>query len=162
MPRPVCTVCTHKRVGEIDTQLAEGVSALSIARRTKLSQSALLRHKKRHLPGAIVEVVQERADSALSRLELLLPRLERLLDLAERGGRSRDALAAIRELRLCFELAARITGEIRDTPTVQVNLLTSPDWLMLRAGILDALSGYPEARFAMLQRLELMDGATRD
>lgn len=85
--------------------------------------------------------------------------LERLRDLnrealdilaeARREGSRRDALAAIHTLHRLLELEARLLGELaHERPQVQVNVLASPEWLALRARLIEALRPYPEAAHA--------------
>ena len=56
-----------------------------------------------------------------------------------------------RRLQGQLELIAKLLGELDERP--QVNVLLSPEWLMLRAGIVAALAPHPEARRAVAEVL---------
>jgi hypothetical protein len=70
-----------------------------------------------------------------------------ILERAEKAGELRTALSAIREVRGNLELLAKLLGELRENPTV--NLVVAPQWLTLRATILQVLEPYPDARNAL-------------
>jgi hypothetical protein len=161
MPEAVCLTCTHPQRDEIDRALAAGEPSLSVlSARYGPSKAALHRHKQRHLPNALVEVVAPGdPESALARVEALMDRVERTLSKAERSGKPSQSVAAARELRLCIELLARLSGELRPDPAVQVNLIASPEWISLRGSIMGALGLYPDARLAVAEALELEAGA---
>lgn len=54
-------------------------------------------------------------------------------------------------LRMQTELLAKLLGQLKDGPTV--NVLISPDWQRLRSVILEALMPYPDARIALAETL---------
>jgi hypothetical protein len=160
----VCATCSHAEREAIDRALAAGNPSLrQLAARYGISTSALHRHRSKHLPGALVEVAPaEGADSALARLEVLIPRVEKTLRRAERDGKATQVVTAARELRQCLELVARLRGELRPDPAVQVNVLTSADWVGLRGVILTALDPHPAARIAIADAIvELESGSCR-
>ena len=68
----------------------------------------------------------------------------------------RTALQGVREAKGCLELLARLQGELQERTTV--NVLINPQWLTLRTVILQALDEYPEARFAVAQALQEVEG----
>ncbi len=47
-----CSICTHKQINEINRELIEGKSYRTIADHFDVSKSALIRHKKEHIPEA--------------------------------------------------------------------------------------------------------------
>jgi hypothetical protein len=95
-------------------------------------------------------------DMLLANVCALQRRAESILRTSETAGDLKIALAAIRELRGVLEIMARMAGELRDTPNV--NLLISPEYQNLRQLIVEALAPYPEARRAVAQVLrELPD-----
>jgi hypothetical protein len=59
-------------------------------------------------------------------------------------------------LRAQTELLAKLLGELDERP--QVTLVTAPEWLQLRAALLDALRPHPEARSAVAARLLVLEG----
>lgn len=157
MPKP-CTICTHTDREQIDADLVAGsASQRVIAARYEVSKDAVRRHTA-HISAALARMKTEREEagprSAFQRLEELHDRAMRVLDAAEQDGKANLSLAAIRELRSLTETLAKITGELDERPNVQVlNVATSPEWLSLRAGLMDALAPYPEAGQAVAARL---------
>jgi hypothetical protein len=92
------------------------------------------------------------ADALLADVCKLKKRAERIFRKAEKSGDDRIALAALREARGTVELLARLAGELREGPTV--NVLVSPQYLELRQTIITALSDHPEARAAVARALK--------
>src|SRR5687768_15051314 len=130
MPR-VCTVCTHGERAAIDSALVAGEVFRTIAHRFALSEDALKRHKREHLPARMAKA-QEAAEVAqagtlLDEAKALRSKAYSLLLSAERAGDLRTALAGVREARCCLELLAKLVGELDERP--QVNLLVAPEWL---------------------------------
>ncbi len=150
-----CTVCTHDERHAIDVALVHREAYRHIATRYSVSTGALQRHAKEHLPELLakshdaVEVAE--ADSLLSRVEGLYKRTEAILEAAERSGEWGTALQAIRECRGNLELLGRVTKELQDTPTF--NLTLNPEYLEVRALIVQALDPYPDARRAVAEAL---------
>ena len=140
-----------------------GDSCRRLAARYGLSYTAVHRHAKAHLPPALVELTRERAGagvaSAQAQLAALVLRVEALLAGAERDGSKTQAIAAASELRRCFELQAKITGELDERNVQAVNVLVAPEWLLIRAAITEALLPYPEARLAVSGRLRALESA---
>src|SRR5215211_1711039 len=155
MPRK-CSVCTHDERHAIDVALVQRDAYRTIADRHSLSQTALKRHAKEHLPELLVKAKDAaeiaEADSLLERVEGLYKRTEAILEAAEDGGEWGMALAAIRECRGNLELLGRVTKELESAPTFNLHL--NPQWLELRATIVAALEPHPEARGSVLRALE--------
>ena len=154
MPR-TCTICRRRDEPAINLALLAGEPFRSIAERTGVSKSALVRHRIKCVPR---DLAQARLSKKVAQSDLLLAdvcRLQRransILSKAEMSGDLRTALAAIRELRGTIELLARVTGELQET--TQVNVLVSPEYLELRTLILRTLAPYPEARMAIASAL---------
>ena len=155
MPRR-CTVCDHAGRADIDRALVRGVAYRRIAKQHALSESAVFRHQKEHLPRLLVEAKEAEeaadADSLLSEVRALHRRTLTLLDTAEDAGDLGVALRAIREARGNVELLARLAGELQEGHVVNVTL--SPEWTALRVTILAALEPYPAARLALATALD--------
>ncbi len=150
-----CTVCVHDERHAIDVALVQRDPYRHIAARYSVSTGALQRHTREHIPELLakakdaVEVAE--ADSLLSRVEGLYKRTEAILEAAERSGEWSTALGAIRECRGNLELLGRVTKELQDTPTF--NLTLNPEYLEVRALIVQALDPYPDARRAVAEAL---------
>ena len=159
MPRK-CTVCEHEKVEEINRLLLEGVSLRDLAGRYSVSKTALHRHKQDHLPAKLVKAQEAReiakADSLLDQVTELRDKALSILTKAEKAGDLRTALQGIKEARGCLELLAKLQGELQEQTTV--NILINPQWITLRTAILQALDPYPEARLAVAQALQEVEG----
>ena len=149
MPR-VCTICTHESRADIDAALVAEEPYRHIATRYGTSTGALQRHRE-HLPSQLVkareaeEVTQ--ADTLLEQVRSLQTRALSILDRADQAGDLRTALSAIREARSNLELLGKLAGELQQEGTV--NVTVSPEWLTLRATVIEALHPYPEAARAV-------------
>ena len=160
MPR-VCSVCTHPDRTSIDQALVSGKPVRETSALFRVSEDALGRHKEGHVPAELAKANDAEevahADDLLRELRLLRAKAYSLLLTAERQGDLRTALAGIREARACLELLLEVEGELDRRPTV--NLLVAPEWLAVRAALLDALRPFPEARGAVSARLAALYGA---
>ncbi len=160
MPRP-CTICTHPQREEIDKALVEGKQAFtSLATLYDVSEIALRRHKKNHLPEQLVKAEGAKeaaqAEDLLEQLKGLRNKAYSILLQAEKSGELRTALSAIKEARSCLELLAKLIGELDERP--QVNVLLMPEWIQVRTQVLYALQPFPEARQAVSEALLLEAG----
>ena len=149
-----CTVCSHDRVAAIDRALVAGRPIRGIARTFGVGEDAVGRHRA-HLPKTLVKAraVAEtvRAEELLAEATALHAKAWELLHEAEAKDDQRTALTAVREIRGCLELLAKLLGELDDLPLV--TLVTAPEWLAVRGTLLDALDPYPEARTAVAGQL---------
>ncbi len=157
MPR-TCTVCAHPDLEAIDEALVSRQPYRAIAERHCLSSSAVLRHSQNHVSPALAALQAEReragGERLVDRIEDLMDRADRLLSASEESGKVVQALAAVREMRALLELLGKASGELKpDGPQVVVNLISSDEWLAVRAVIFAALAAHPEARQAVATRL---------
>ncbi|GAA6745311.1 hypothetical protein Thermus71318_08120 [Thermus brockianus] len=152
-----CTICTHPQREEIDRELAEGRSIRDIARRYSVSRPSLHRHRT-HVQDAIQQAIEAKVvsvgASVLDRIRELNREARSLLEEARSKGRYAAAVQAIGAATRLLELEAKLLGELDERPSVQVALVASPEWARLRAVVLEALAPYPEARAALVERLE--------
>jgi len=152
MPRR-CTVCSHPQVATINQAIVEAKPLRRIAADHSVSESAMNRHAKEHVPATLSAAVEAaevtHADRLLADLRALQARALGILDQAESAGRLRDATAAIREVRGCVELLCKLAGQLSSETTINVaNVIVSPEWSRLRSILLDALEEFPDARAA--------------
>lgn len=155
MPR-VCTICTHAEKEAINQALINSVSLRDIAGQFHVSRSALERHKADHLPATMAKAKEAseiaQGDSLLDDLKKIQRATLNILITTYNGGAYETTLKAVREARGNLELMGKLIGQLEQQPTVNV-LVTSNDWLRLRAAILRALEPYPEARQAVSEAL---------
>ncbi len=158
MPRR-CTICTHKSRSKIDQALVERQPFRNIAAQFGVSTSALVRHFDDHLPAALVKAHEAteaaQADALLAQVVDLRDKALGVLDKAEESDDLRAALSAIREARGCVELLAKLAGQLKDSPTI--NLILMPEWRQLQAAILAALEPHVEARLAVASALSELE-----
>jgi hypothetical protein len=149
-----CTICIHEHVGAIDRALIAGRPIRGIAKTFGASEDAVGRHRA-HLPKTLRKAhdVAEtiRADELLAEATALQSVAWELLHVAEANDDPRTALLAVREIRGCLELLARLLGEIQDRP--MLTLVTAPEWQAVRRTLLAALAPFPEARTAVAGQL---------
>jgi hypothetical protein len=111
-----CGICSHPERAAIDAALVDGASLRSISGQFGTSKSALDRHRK-CIPAALVQAKRavEVADAGtlLSRVEGLMSRFEGIYKLAIASGKLSDSTGALREVRYCIELLAKLTGELQ-------------------------------------------------
>jgi len=161
LPR-ACTVCTHPQRHEAERALLDGTTFRTIADRFDLSETALKRHKRDHLPGHVAQAkaaaVVADADDLLGQLQSLRQKALDLLTKAEQAGDYRTALMGIREARGCVETLLEVEGNL-DRRGV-VNITVSADWIQVRTAILASLAPYPEAAQAVAAGLHMIEGRT--
>jgi hypothetical protein len=153
-----CTVCAHPDREAIDRALVGDSSNLSVSSLFGVSESAVRRHKAKHLPAKLVmaqaaeEVAQ--ADDLLAQVRDLQARTLAILQAAESTRQHRTALSAIREARSNLELLAKLLGELDEQPTVNIALVEHPDYRRLEDNLTRALEPYPAARYAVADALK--------
>lgn len=157
MPLP-CRACSHPEREAIDSALVTGRSSGKVAEKYGLSDAGVSRHKVNHLSAAIAKVDVKRGRTLLARVEALIERTESILTTAEESGRVTVALSAVREQRELLRLMGTASGELKEGPQFTVNLMASPEWVAIRAAVLEALAPHPEARAAVAQRLAALSG----
>jgi hypothetical protein len=153
MPR-VCTVCQHIERAAIDDLLVNGGSNRNIAKQFSVSPAAVHRHKVSHLPATLAQAQEAaetaRADDLLGQVRDLQAKALGILAKAEASGDLKAAVSAIREARGCVELLAKLTDQLREGITV--NIAVNPQWLQIKAVILDTLKDHPDLRARLANR----------
>ena len=99
------------------------------------------------------------ADALLAQVVDLRDKAFGIFDKAEGSDDLRVAVSAIREARGCVELLAKLAGELKDAPII--NLVVSAEWLTVQAAVLMALEPHPKARLDVASALERIDCAGR-
>jgi hypothetical protein len=128
-----CTICNHHRRDTVDKALLRGEKLNAIARRYRISEDAIGRHKK-HLQLVIAKAAAAVEQNGLAYGSALLVEIgriradaERLQSEAERRRDVRAALKAIHERLAIVELEAKLSGQIESghkSVTVNVQAVT--------------------------------------
>ncbi len=154
MPRR-CTICGHKSRAKIDQALVERQAFRNIAAQFRVSTSALVRHSDDHLPSALIKAqkAKEAADADALLAQIIGLRDEGLgvLEKAKDAEDLHTGLNAIKVTQGTIELLAKLAGQLRDAPTI--NLVLSAEWQAVQTNVLTALDPYPEARLAVAHAL---------
>jgi len=118
-----CSVCANGQQPAIDVVLAEGVPLRDIARRYRISRSALSRHKS-HITKALQRAAVSRdeitAGTILGRFRELEDRATTILDACEKARNYRAAIAAVRTLHDLIQSVATLAGVQEGPLPVQV------------------------------------------
>jgi hypothetical protein len=154
-----CSICSHKQAQAINKALLKGEPFRHIAAQYGTSTGALQRHKNEHLPVKLVKAQEAaevaQADNLLDQLKELQAKAWELLSKAEKAGDLRTALAGVREAKGCLELLAKLQGELAQEGAINITL--APEWIELRALILQAVDPFPEARQNILEAIRRAD-----
>jgi hypothetical protein len=156
-----CSVCTSEHRDAVDRMLLTGTSDRAIASQFELGRGAVARHRAAHVAERLAKAEGAAevaaATDLLTELRALRAKAISLLLKAEAAGDYRTALAGIGQARSCLELLAELEGELDRRP--QVNLTLSPEWITIRATLVDALMPFPEARAVVSARLRVLEAA---
>jgi hypothetical protein len=168
-----CSICRSKFRHQVEIGLTHGISAPVLAKRFALSRDAILRHSKNHLTptqrAAILAAQrpseidldalrQTESEGLLGHLVTQRARLQKYGDTAFEFGDVKGAVAVESAIVNNLNLTARLLGQLVQVHDVRhTSLLVSPDYLRMRAALVDALRPFPEAARAVgaaLHRLE--------
>lgn len=147
---PRCQVCNHPRLYLIHEALLAGRPVAAIAREFGLDRNAVIRHKEKHLPDAMREAADAaRAGAGPTRVsqiegEVLLGQaaevyqiaMATLEDLEKPGKDQRARVSALREVRACLEMLAKLSFQIEDRGRGKIMQTESP---AIDAAIVSAL-----------------------
>jgi len=151
----VCTICTHQERHAIDKAIVSGTPNRRIAAHYDLAETSLRRHAAEHLPVALVQAQEaeevRQALDVVKQLRYVNGAALTVLRDARASGEAELVLRAIDRVMKQIELQAKLLGDLDDRPVV--NVLVSPEWVALRAQIVQALAPYPAARQAVAEVL---------
>ena len=123
-----CRVCNGPNREAIDKALITGTPFRHIAAQYGTSTGALQRHKKDHLPQALIKAKEAleiaRGDDLIAQMRDLNRRTRVILDKAETSNDLNTALKAIGENRRNQELIGKLIGELgkQEPPDVHQTL----------------------------------------
>lgn len=119
-----CSVCNSYHRHSVDSALMQGHSYAKIARDYDLSADAVRNHHLNHLSRQLVQAWERRQDAEsrdlLAEIDELVIRTKKILDVAERKGKLKTALAGIRELRGSYELMSRIAFSLHQAKQADI------------------------------------------
>ncbi len=154
-----CSICVHPERLAIDQALVAGGAMRPLAALYRVSPDAIERHAASHLPQALSKAQEAKevaqGDDLLKQVRDLQRITMALLAKAVQANDLRTALTAVGQARGNLELLGKLVGQLQQEGTV--NLVVSPEWIMIRAELLGALVPYPEARLAVADRLVALD-----
>lgn len=147
---PRCQVCAHPRMYLIHQELLNGRPYAAVARQFGLDRNALMRHAKNHMPDAMREAADAAREGAgptrIERIEgeVLLGQaaevyqmaLQTLEDLEKPGKDQRARVSALREVRACLEMLAKLSFQIEDRGRGKIEQTGAP---AIDAAIIGAL-----------------------
>ncbi len=178
--RGPCTVCAHPERARAELQLAAGATIAATARKLGMSEDALQRHWKRHVPESHRKAMRPGAEALAARMELAgqiaeestntLDHLkaaravlwQMIVEERAKGSTALATMAAAQYTKVCG-LIAKMTGELATSPLVQhttLNVTTitqSPEFQQLMDDVAAALEPYPEARRAVFERFAALE-----
>lgn len=137
-----CTVCRLPSAGSVDELLRSGRSVRSVAVELGISRDALGRHARAHL-GRRTALVN--GSAPVNGLPPVAHPLDELVGALRQRALTGDP-AVSREYRLA--IMAQADAEHAQAPTI--DLASQPEWIALRARLLEALEPFPEARLAVV------------
>jgi hypothetical protein len=160
MPR-TCSVCAHEQRREIDAALLNETPLRNIAQRYGTSATALHRHRE-HLPRQLVKAREQedvsQAIDVIKQLKAINGATLAILKEARDDKNGELALKAVDRIQRQLELQAKLLGELQQEGTI--NITVSPEWLSIRAVILQAVTPYPEAAKAITAALSASERAS--
>jgi hypothetical protein len=169
-----CNVCAHPRRPEIELRLANNTAVRNIAKRYNLSKDSCYRHRRGHMPAALLQQLQvtgkgnptdlatlkrTESEGLLQNLVHERARQQRIADKAETIDDFANATRASEASRKTSELIAKLLGDLK-TGNVTQNILITPEFHAFRTAVVQALRLHPDAKrtvLAALQRLEQED-----
>jgi hypothetical protein len=162
---PKCSCCTSPNRREIDLALVARVPSRVIARRFEVSHDSVERHGKNHLSAVqraalaahlrpeAIDLDQLRETEGSSLLAQLLAQRATLQTIGAAAFEAKNyqaAVAAERAVTNSLDLLSRVLGLIITKHEVKSTaLLVSPDYLELRACLVEALKPFPDAARAV-------------
>lgn len=146
VPR-TCTICAHEQRPDIDAALLNETPLRNIAQRYGTSATALHRHRE-HLPRQLVKAQeQEDVSQAIDVVRQLKVINGATLAILKEARDDRDgvlALKAVDRIQRQLELQAKLLGELQQEGTI--NVTVSPEWLQIRALVIQAVYSLPRGR----------------
>lgn len=146
-----CSICSHAEREAIDKAVIAQESYRGISRKFAVSEDALHRHAKNHLAQHLADARQNYAFDLVKQLKDINRASREVLKDARDSKDHGLMLRAVDRVYRQIELQAKLLGDLAAQPVVSV--LLSPQWIEIRAVMLDALGPFPKARKAVVTAL---------
>ena len=128
-----------------------------IAAQYDLSEAAVRRHSRDHIPELLLKayeaIERDDAEDLAGELVRVKTDVHRLRAKAEEEGDLRTALLGCDKALKALELQAKVEQLIQTQPTVNIALVEHPDYKRLEDIIARALGPYDAARYAVADAL---------
>lgn len=98
------------------------------------------------------------ADAIWKQLQIINTTTLNILKSARDKGDNDLALRAIARAEKQAELIMKLLGELDETPQINLTIVNSQQWIDMRTVLLAALLPYPDARVAVAQALQQVEG----
>jgi hypothetical protein len=178
-PNGRCGVCGCPERVQIELLLAGGASQRAVSRKYKLSHHALSRHWAGHVSEerkanlvlgpvqrhALAARVAEESSSVIDQLRVVRAGLFQSYDVALTAGDRLSVASIAGRLHENLNAMARLTGQLANSPLVQINnqtnniLVNDPAFASFQADLIRVLSRFPDARDAVLAEFERLEAA---
>lgn len=136
-----CSLCLSSARSEIDEAIISGASVRDVAGRFATSRSAASRHRA-HIPASLTKATHAKqiaeATTLLGRVEALIADFRDIALSAKQSRQWQPAVSALREVKGCLELLGKISGELRQESSVNVNLNARAGFDRMSASELEA------------------------
>lgn len=172
-----CQVCTHAERRRIELLIAGGASRRAVAKKFGVNNNALHRHWHGHVDGerkqqlalgpgarmALAARVAEESESVVDHFRVVRAELYALLTTATEAGDFNAAANVAGKLIGCLDSMGRVTGELSQSPLLQINQQTtnyffhSPEFALFQSDLIRVLSRFPEARAAVVAEFERIE-----
>jgi hypothetical protein len=166
----------HAHRAEIELGLARRAGLKTLGTKYGLSKAALSRHQRTHMAPQVKAALKatgrateidldalrkSESEGLLGTAVALRARMYRQLDQAEELGDLRAAASLDGRILDSLSFTAKLLGELSTHNQTTINqLVVSPQYLELRAALVQALAPFPAARKAVSQILRRLEGAS--
>ena len=178
LTRRQCSVCEHPARVEIELMMAHGASRRAAAKRwPELKGDAIYRHWRLHVsdrvkqvhtlkilrpgadPNALDAFAEQESIGLLGHLERIRSALYTAFDAKSSTNDAFGLARVAAQLHANLRLTAEKTGELERHSHTQINnLVLAPDYLGLRAKLIEVLRQYPDAALAVAEVFREIEG----
>jgi transposase-like protein len=179
-PNGKCRICKHAERQRIELLCAGGASIKAVSRKFGVPYDSLYRHWAGHVTDerrsalmfgpvqreALASHLAEESSSVIEHYRAVRAGLYALYDAAVTAGDRNGGAMLAGRLHENLAAMARLTGQLAQSPLVQVNqtnvFINDPAFANFQADLIRVLGRYPDAREAVIaefERLEVQSAA---